>query len=208
MRAMHTRPLAADLAIFMRYMSKLGALTKDDLNAVAPLLSVRRLQAGEHFLRAGDEAEYAALVTHGSVREYYGLADGSERVKAFVFAVGLTGSLADLLAKGKSTSSIVADAEARLLVVRFEDLSALARRMPNWDNVFRVLTQQLYLRKARREYELLALDAQARYAALLAQQPEIEGLVQARHIASYLGITPVHLSRLRRRRRHAERRRA
>ena len=204
---MTTRPLAADLAIFMRYMGKLSALTKDDLNAVAPLLSVRRLAAGEHFLRAGEPAEFAALVTHGSVREYYSLADGAERVKAFVFAVGLTGSLADLLSKGLSTSSIVADEEARMLVVRFEDLSALARRMPSWDNVFRVLTQQLYLRKARREYELLALDAQARYAALLEQQPQIESQVQARHIASYLGVTPVHLSRLRRRRKNAEKRR-
>ncbi|MFT3925670.1 MAG: Crp/Fnr family transcriptional regulator [Myxococcales bacterium] len=204
---MSTRPLASDLAAFMRYMSKLGTLTKDDLNAVAPLLSVRKLGAGEHFLRAGEQAEYAALVTNGSVREYYGLADGTERVKAFVFAPGLTGSMADLLSKSPSTSNIVADEEARLLVMRFDDLSELARRMRNWDNVFRILTQQLYLRKARREYELLALDAQARYATLLEQQPDIETRVQARHIASYLGVTPVHLSRLRRRRKAAEKRR-
>jgi CRP-like cAMP-binding protein len=202
---MSKRPLASDLTAFMGFMGKFGKLDKDDLNAVAPLLSVRRLAAGEHFLRAGEPAEFVALVTSGSVREYYGLADGSERVKAFVFAVGLTGSLADLLSNSPSTSFIVADDEARLLTMRFEDLSALARRMRHWDDVFRLLTQQLYLRKARREYELLALDAEARYATLLTQQPEIESRVQARHIASYLGVTAVHLSRLRRSKRALER---
>jgi CRP-like cAMP-binding protein len=203
---MSKRPTPADLALFLRSMNRLSALTKDDLSAAAPLLSVRSLGRGEHFLRAGEPAELAGMVTHGSVREYYGLKDGSERTKAFVFAGNLTGSMADLISKAPSTSYVVADEEARLLSVRFEDLVSLAARMPNWDRVFRRLIEQLYLRKARREYEFLALDAEARFQRLLEEQPQIESQVQARHIASYLGITPVHLSRLRRRRRAAQKR--
>src|SRR4051794_38204275 len=96
---MSKRPTPADLTLFLRSMNKLSRLTKDDLSAVAPLLTVRQLGRSEHFLRAGEPAELAAMVTHGSVREYYGLADGSERTKAFVFAGSLTGSMADLLSK-------------------------------------------------------------------------------------------------------------
>ena len=61
----------------------------------------------------------------------------------------------------------------------------------------------MLLDKAEREYELLGLDAAARYALFAERFPGLEARVAARHVASYLGITGVHLSRLRRRRRAA-----
>ena len=61
------------------------------------------------------------------------------------------------------------------------------------------LQVQLYLLKARREYELLALDAEARYAAFRARFARLEDQIQLKQVASYIGVTPEHLSRLRRR---------
>lgn len=54
--------------------------------------------------------------------------------------------------------------------------------------------------KAEREYEFLCLSAEERYAAFSARHRGLEARVSGRHIASFLGITPVHLSRLRARR--------
>jgi CRP-like cAMP-binding protein len=59
------------------------------------------------------------------------------------------------------------------------------------------VTERLYLLKSEREYELLALDAEQRYRAFQARYPGLEARVTQRHVASYLGITPEHLSRLR-----------
>jgi CRP-like cAMP-binding protein len=59
----------------------------------------------------------------------------------------------------------------------------------------------MFCAKAEREYELLGMDAEERYATFARRYPGLEARVAARHVASYLGITPVHLSRLRRLRR-------
>lgn len=193
----------ADLTLFAERMRQLAPLTKEDLAAIAVLMTARKLAVGEHFLRAGEQASDVAMITHGSMREYYQLADGSERTKAFVFAGELTGSLADLLSGAPSTSFVVAERGTRLLAMPFLALRELGAARPRWDQVMRILVERLYLKKARREYELLALDADGRYAALQGEHPEIDAQVSAGHIASYLGITPVHLSRLRRRRRAA-----
>lgn len=142
-----------------------------------------------------------ALVVGGMLREYFTMADGVERTKAFVVEGELSGSLADLLSGEPSRASIVADEPCRLLLWPFAGLAALAARDPAWDRFARAATQALLLRKAEREYELLGLDAAGRYAAFARRYPGLEARVAARHVASYLGITPVHLSRLRRRRR-------
>jgi CRP-like cAMP-binding protein len=58
--------------------------------------------------------------------------------------------------------------------------------------------EALYVRKAQREHEMLALPAAERYARWRREQPELDARVSRRQLASYLGITPEHLSRLRR----------
>ena len=77
---------------------------------------------------------------------------------------------------------------------------------PAWKAYSIRLLELLFLRKAEREYELLGLRADARYRVFLEKYPDLSARVKARHIASYLGITPVHLSRLRRRELEATRR--
>lgn len=161
-------------------------------------LTIRELERGEAFLRAGERAHQVAVVVRGWLREFYLLANGSERTKAFVFENESTGSLADLLRNDVSSAFIMAEADARLLCWPYLEYRKLCECSPEWTRFHVALIERLFLRKAHREYELLSLDAEARYRALLAQSPAIEQRVPAKHLASYLGITPVHLSRLRR----------
>ncbi len=175
-------------------------LSENELAGLTALVRVRRLARNEPFLRAGEHAHEIAVVVHGYLREFYLREDGSERTKAFVFAGQGTGSLADLLRGGSSSAWVVAETDTRLLCLDYAAYRALCAGVEQWGRFHLAVVEQLFLRKARREYELLALDAEARYRALLEQAPEIEQHVAAKHLASYLGITPVHLSRLRRRR--------
>jgi CRP-like cAMP-binding protein len=56
--------------------------------------------------------------------------------------------------------------------------------------------EALYVKKTRREYEMLALPAAERYRRFRESEPRLDARVTRRHLASYLGITPEHLSRL------------
>ena len=166
-------------------------------DAFSALMSPLSLSAGQYFLRNGEHARYLAFVVKGVLREFYITAQGSEFNKAFVLADGFTGSLYDLLSGQPSTVSIQALKESQLLVASFDEFQRLYDEHACWERTGRLLTQMLFMKKARREYEFLTLSAGERYEGLLQQYPDLEQQVPQYHIASYLGITPVMLSRLR-----------
>lgn len=195
-----TRPNAEDRRAFERAMSAIAPLGAADLDRAFALTRVRLLDKGGRFLRAGDEATEVAVVVSGLLREYFALDDGSERTKAFVVEGEASGSLADLLSGKPSRAFITAEAPTRLLVAPYAAMRELARTSPAWAALGRASLERLLLAKAEREWELLALDAEGRYAAFRARYPGIEARALGKHVASYLGITPAHLSRLRARR--------
>jgi CRP-like cAMP-binding protein len=191
----------SDARIFARAIRALSPLDDAELAAAFALMRPRELLRGAYLLRAGEQAREVAIVVTGLVREHFVMPDGTERTKAFVLSGQPTGSLADLLSGAPSRAYIVAEEPTRLLCATFEHSLALAERSKGWRNYGVQLMQRILLAKAEREYELLGLDARMRYELFTARYPGLEARVSARQVASYLGITPVHLSRLRRRRR-------
>lgn len=196
-----TQPTPADLEAYRAALSVIGPVAPSVSNSAIPLLRVRQLDRGAYVLRAGDEARDVAFVVLGVLREYFPLPNGTERTKSFVVEGQTSGSLADLLSGKPSRASIVAEEPTRILIASWQALRELARDDSGWAEIGSRYAERLVLRKAQREYELLALDAEARYARFREDFPGLEARIAAKHVASYVGITPVHLSRLRRRRR-------
>lgn len=195
---MSRAPDEADRAWWRAALESQSPLEEADLAALAPEVRVRELGAGEAYLRAGDAASHVALIRAGVLRESFPLPDGRERIRAFGLAGDFAGSLSDLLRGGPARCEVIACAPARLLTIPWRAVREAAAERRGWQALLAAVTQRLYLAKAEREYELLALDAAARYQRFLVRFPELERDVAQRHIASYLGITPEHLSRLRR----------
>lgn len=206
------KPTESDRATYATAMRALAPMTDAELGEGLALMRLRTLARGEHLLVGGARATDVAVVTDGLLREYFviesprgGEARVHERTKAFVMAGRVSGSLADLLSKGASRAFIVAEEPTRILAARYATLRELSARSAAWAALGRAAIEALLLAKAEREWELLGLDAEARYRAFRARYPGLEARVAARHVASYLGITAVHLSRLRSRARRAPR---
>ena len=189
---------AADLAWWRATLARQAPLAEADLAAVTPHVTARTLAPGEAYLRSGAPAVAVGLLRAGLVREAFVLADGRERVRAFGIAGDFAGSLSDLLRGGGARCDVIACAPTRVLTLPWAVIERAAATRPAWRALVAAVTQRLYLLKAEREYELLALDARARYLRFRARLPQVEAAVPQRHVASYLGITPEHLSRLRR----------
>lgn len=160
------------------------------------LLRPARLSKGDFFIRPGDPARTFALVLSGLLRFYYIDRTGKEATKAFRGAYELAAAYPEMLLGIASRSHVEALEDCELLVGRYEDLKGLYRRHACWLEVGRLSAEQYFIAKERREFEFLQQSAAERYQAFLREQPVLAARLPQYQIASYLGITPVALSRI------------
>lgn len=190
----------SDRSVCALAIARHARLEPAELDRGLALFRVCELARGAYLLRAGERATECGIVIAGLLREHYVTSKGVERTKSFVIAGEPTGSAADLLGGHPSRAFIVAEEPTRVACCAWDEYRALTERSPGWGALLRAHLEAVLMHKAEREYEFLCMDAEERYAAFALRYPGLEQRVAGRHIASYLGVTPVHLSRLRRRR--------
>jgi CRP-like cAMP-binding protein len=195
-----SRPSPADRAWWAAVLRTVAPLDDVELGRLSPHLEALTFDPGEAYLRTGTPAHRVGLVKSGVLREYFTLADGTERTRGFAIEGDFSGSLSDLLLGGPARTSVTAEAKTRVLSVPWAVVADLVAHREAWRTVLHRITERLYLAKAEREYELLGLDAEERYRRFVTRFPRLLPVVAQKHVASYLGITAEHLSRIRGRR--------
>ena len=163
---------------------------------LAAALSPLRLEAGEFFMRPGDPAGRIGLIRKGLIRFYYVEEDGREVTKAFRTEGEWVSAYVEFLLDMPCRSHIQALEDTELAQLRREDVERLYTSHPCWSELGRRLAETQYLIKDARESDFMRLSAGQRYAQFLRDQPRLAGRLPQYHIASYLGITPVGLSRI------------
>lgn len=173
-------------------------LTTAGVEELAAMAAERRFTKGATLLAAGEEALIAGVVVDGVLGEFYVGDDGMRKAKWLASAGDVVGSMEDLVRKGPARATIQALSASTVLCLPYARLRALAMENPTWSRFFISMLEQLYRRKSEREYTLLMLSAEERYRWFLGNHAAVEANLSQEIIASYLGITPVHLSRIRR----------
>ncbi len=186
-----------DLNALRQALDRINPLTHEAWTAIEALASVRSVAAGQHLLRAGERASRAFFVKRGLLREYYVDGAGRESTRTFCKEGGFSGSLADLIARGTASVSIEVLDPGEIVELEWAGIDALSERHPSLMKLLRRYAEGLYVRKMRREFEMLALPAAERYRRFAEEDPDLDGRLPRHVVASYLGITPVHLSRIR-----------
>ena len=186
-----------DFSPLRRALESLSPLPDADWALMLPLVAARNVAAGQQILRAGELATYTFFLRQGLLREYYADQEGTEATRRFCQAGEFSGSLADLLSGRPALCSIEALEPSEIWSTNWRDVDAISRRSPAWMLLLRRFAEILYLRKTEREFEMLTLPAAERYRRFAEAFPALEERLPRIHVASYLGITPVHLSRIR-----------
>ena len=184
-------------AVLSSALDELGPLERETKRALSAIATWRDFEAGAYLLEAGQGAEWMFLVERGLVREFYLGEAGEEHTRNFMARGQITGSLVDLLSGEPALTFIQALEDTRTLAWRYCEFNALTARFPDLERAARRNAEDLAVHKTLREHELLALSAAERHERWLAEHPDIDARLSRRMVASYLGITPVHLSRLR-----------
>lgn len=187
----------AERAAMCQALRRISPLDDADIDELIPHTTRLALDKGEVVLKAGETARLTGFVLHGGLREYYVLEDGTERTKGFNMAGEFSGSLSDLLSGQPSRVWITAEAPSVVAITPWRTFDELTRQRPAWLLFARRMAEALYLLKTEREFELLTMDAAQRLARAQARWPALASVYSQKDIASYIGVTPVHLSRLR-----------
>jgi CRP-like cAMP-binding protein len=168
-----------------------------ELLRARPVFRPLRVPRGALLTRAGERPERVAFITRGLVRLVYAAADGRERAYGFRAENELVCAYSAVLRGERSELSIEAIEPCALLVASRVAFDELLAGHPCWREMIAGLTQQLYLRQEARQRELLLEDAASRYLSFVTGQPVLARRLTQAQIASYVGITPVALSRIR-----------
>lgn len=156
------------------------------------------MPAGEHFTKEGEPTDRIGYVARGVFRSYYTNDQNEEFIKAFIFENDYVGSYTALLNGWNAIVSLESLEPSDVLVLDFADYSHFLESHICWERLGRKVAEYLHLRSEEREKEFLLDSARERYTNFLKRHPEVENRLKQYQIASYLGVTPVSLSRIRR----------
>jgi CRP-like cAMP-binding protein len=160
-------------------------------------LSTLSLKKNDYFVRQGDKPDRLALIKSGFFRVFCITETGDEKILAFRTIGQFLAAYSPFVEERDSWYSIQALTTAELICLSLEDSKRLSAGHPCWDKIVKEYIIRLFIEKEDRERSFLIEDAKTRYLRFQSNHPEIEQLIPQYYIASYLGISPVSLSRIR-----------
>jgi CRP-like cAMP-binding protein len=178
-------------------LKKIHALPRDGIEKLHRITRIEGLKRGEFFLRAGDVPTKVGFMTEGWLRYFHTDAEGRDYIRYFCSGENFVSSQSALIEGQASEFSIQAIEDSVLAVFEYADWLALMESDPAWGLIHKAVLDRALVAAERRERSLILDDAKTRYLAFLDEYPDIELHVKQYDIASYLGISPVSLSRIR-----------
>lgn len=161
------------------------------------MVQVRNLTKNSFFVRQGEPQSDVAFIETGMFRVFCLDLSGNEKTMAFRTAGQFLFTYSCSIEKKEVWYSIQALTDSSLLFISSSDYEKLITQHLCWDLLIKNYMIQLYIEKEDRERSFLLDDAAERYRQFIEKHPVIEQLIPQYYIASYLGISPVSLSRIR-----------
>lgn len=185
------------LDIAYRSFHKHVDLTNEEEAAFASITEVIQVRKREQLLKAGQVCRYEYFVLNGCLRSYYVDENAMEHTTMFATEGWWTGNLKSFVREVPSDFYLEALENASLIRISKPAMEELYAQVPKFERYFRILLQNRLLSTQDRIHNHLASHARERYDEFMKKYPTLVQRVPLKHIASFLGITPTYLSRLR-----------
>ncbi len=183
---------------FLDYFSKsFGLFKSKPFQQLGITSDVKYFDKGEWLIEQGLAAPKLFFVSSGLVRYVSYSPEGKEFSKFFLSGPGLVGSSRSMLSKQPSYFSIEVLEPVICLGFNWDDFYLNMKQHEGFLETYCAMLESLFLMKEEREASFVLADAEQRYLSFIAKHPDLLGRVPLQYIASYIGITPVALSRIR-----------
>lgn len=172
-------------------------LSEETQKQYAKLLAFQQLKKKDRIADLGEIPTKFYVLTSGVVRSYITDEKGKEFTRSLYVPMRAVGAFSALIRQKPADVIYECLTDCTVLVGDFKEFKQLASHNVEIANLYNQLLERIFIRMEKRIFELSVLDAKQRYLKLKKHIPEIENLIPQYHIASYLNITPVQLSRIR-----------
>ena len=181
--------------ILFDFISKYISLTENEKNAVVSLDIFRSIKKGTTLLKEGQKSQDSYFVLKGCIRKYY-IIDGEEKTTAFFTEME---ALTPHCVKNNAPSEyFISCVEDTILTVTNPDTGVeINSKFPKFEIMCRILSEELLAKQQINFDEFKTSSPEQRYLNLLQKRPDLIQRVPQHQLASYLGIKPQSLSRLR-----------
>lgn len=184
--------------ILVQLLSQLTSLNEEEKQAVETAFPIRTFKKGTYLLKEGQVSKDAYYVISGCIREYE-LLDGEEKTTGFFTEDQSAINFQSLANQTPSRQNFICAEDTTVAILNAEKESELYRKYPRFESFCRAGMEQMMGSKQEQLADLIALKPEQRYLKLLEERPDLLNRIPQYQLASYLGIQPETLSRIRRR---------
>jgi CRP-like cAMP-binding protein len=191
-------PATSSFSVLRAYLVARAALSESELEFIRSLFIPKTLRAREYFLRAGTVPMHSAFVVRGCLRTYVIDPEGREHIIKFGPETWWVGDTASLASGTPSQYYIDAVEDSDLLLIDGPSHERIVQAVPGYAAAFRLGLTRHVAAKDRRILSAISASAQERYQDFLKTYPSLATRVPQHMLASYLGVSPETISRIRR----------
>lgn len=181
---------------FKRFLEQSIAISKPEFEKAIPFFTLHQLKKGDAFTEQGKISRELGYLASGIMRAWY-LDDGKEVTTCICTEDSFVNSAGSFITQTPSPVTIEALTPSVVLAIEHAALNRLYRESVFWAQIGRIIAEKEYLWTECRSRCYSRLDAEEKYLSLLREHPQLINTVPLQYIASFLGISPETLSRIR-----------
>jgi CRP-like cAMP-binding protein len=184
--------------LLWKHISKLTSISDEEFERLAECFFIRTFRKKDYFIRQGEVCRHLAFVNSGCFRTFNTDKKGDEFTIYFSFEDGWIGDKTSFYANFPSRISVQALEHGEVLSIGKEDFESALEKLPSFEKWYRIRSIKSYHAIQQKLINFHSESAEERYIKLLEKRPELIHRIPQHYIASYLGIKPQSLSRIRR----------
>lgn len=172
-------------------------ITDEQKNLIQSYFTLKKLRRKQYLLMEGDVCKSLSFVSKGLLKSYFLDEKGNEHINMFAFEGWWISDFNSFINQEKSVLNIDAIEETEVLMITLENYEKMMLEIPMMDRYFRILYQNSLVTKDYRLIVSNSYTAEEKYLQLVQKNPEMIKRVPHNLIASYLGLAPETVSRIR-----------
>ena len=181
-----------------QFLESFNIFSDAETDAIIKVFKRKQLKKSEFLIREGERSNDVVFIESGIFRSFYVSNDGDEITYCITFPNNLMTAYSSFITGGTTVENIQAITPVEMLVISRTKVKSFEKQFPNWTRFLKVMAEQQYIALENRVFSLQMDKASERYRMLIENHPEYVRTIPLQYLASYLGITQRHLSRIRR----------